>query len=618
VTATTNSDDPATNDAPPTRRAIRAVPLPPRLVVSRGLRVLAALVTLLTSGGAWFGASRLHDFTNRGIVGTLPGADSPAVPGRAVGMQVFLDKEGDPNKIRRTAEMLREANVGWVRQGFSWCEIEIDGRGQFWDRKFNKPSWQKFDFMVDTLTAAGIKIVARLDNAPTWSRPGKGTTGQCAKGPPNDLNTYSDFVREFTSHYRGKVSAVQIWNEPNLGPNEWDGAVNVVQYADMLKRSYAAAKEGDPEVLIITAAMAPTKATPPEHLPDLQFYDELYRQGARGSFDVLAVQAYGLGEPPDDRRMDVDRFNVSRPVLVREIMERHGDAKTPVWITEYGYNSLPAGWDGKPSIWGENVDEATQARYLVGGLRRMTDEWPWVGAVFVWGFRWTEPPGLFGKDPANPTGPKEPEPYFAVVNYDFTPRPAWTAIRQYTREQTLRPGRYAPDDPLLRLEAGWERGTDGVARSLVGTDPQAALAVTLRGSELAATAGEGSVRVTVDGHDRGSVRLDPQRVTLLAANLSEGGAHVVALRPEGGTARIGGLVVGRRTPFAWAFPLLSLGAALIAAGAVGALGLEWRRDRAERRADLLHEAMHAAAAMEGPPRPADPSPGTPPHERTPE
>ena len=128
----------------------------------------------------------------------MPAADGPLLPGKAVGVQTFLDKEVDAANIRRTADMLKEGGVTNVRQAFSWCELETTGRGVYWDNANNKPSWQKYDQIVDTLTADGIAITARLDNAPTWSRPGQTNdpASQCQKGPPTDLSAYTDFVRD--------------------------------------------------------------------------------------------------------------------------------------------------------------------------------------------------------------------------------------------------------------------------------------------------------------------------------------------------------------------------------------------------------------------------------------
>ncbi|MCA1666916.1 MAG: hypothetical protein LC793_05835, partial [Thermomicrobia bacterium] len=389
----------------------------------------------------------------------------------------------------------------------------------------------------------------------------------CQKGPPTDLTAYSDFVRMFTTHYRGRIAAVQIWNEPNLS-EEWGGELNVVQYTDMLRRAYQAAKQGDPHVLVVTAAMAPTKATPPVGISDLAFYEQMYQAGAKGSFDVLAVNVYGLGEPPDDRRLSTDRFNVSRPILVHDIMTRYGDTTTPVWATEFGYNSLPKGWTGEPSIWGPNVDEQTQARYLVGGLTRMKQEWPWMGAIFIWGFRWAERPGLFGKDPNNPVGPPKPEPYFALVNYDFTPRPAWNAVKQFAQNQTLRPGRTAATDPLLMPGPGWER--DGTGAALIASAPNASLAVPFTGTDLAVTGTGGAVTVAIDGKDRGTMPLASAAngVTRLASNLPDG-PHTVTLRAAGGTVRLDSFLVQRRAPFGWVLPLLTLALILLGAGAIG-------------------------------------------------
>ena len=566
--------------------------------VARPLRVIAALMALIIALGVWGGARTLTAYENRGVVTTMPPVDAPLQAGKAVGVQTFLDKEADVANIRRTAAMLKEGGVTNVRQAFSWCELETTGRGVYWDQRNNKPSWQKYDQIVDTLSAAGISIMARLDNAPVWSRPGKTNApdNNCQKGPPTDLTAYADFVRTFTDHYRGRVAAVQIWNEPNLGEEWGNEPVNVVQYTDMLRRAYAAAKQGDPNVTVVTAALAPTKAPPPDNLSDLTFYERMYQEGAKGSFDVLAVNVYGLGEPPDDRRASPDRFNVSRPILVHDIMTRYGDTTTPVWATEFGYNALPKGWAGEPSIWGPNVDEQTQARYLVGGLTRMKGEWPWMGNIYIWGFRWAERPGTFGKDPNNPVGPPKPEPYFALVNFDFTPRPSWNAVRQFAQNQTLRTGRTAATDDLVRAGVGWERSGDAGA-TIAASAPDATLTVPFTGTDLAALGTGGAVRVMVDGQDRGAVTL-PQSgsaVTPLVTNLADG-PHLATLRPAGGTVRLGSFLVRRRAPFDWVVPLLTFGVILIGAGAIGTVIAEsfgacndvllrgrTRRERARRR-----------------------------------
>ncbi|MCA1725853.1 MAG: hypothetical protein LC748_16710, partial [Thermomicrobia bacterium] len=107
--------------------------------IARPVRVVAALLTLVVLLGVWGGARTLTMYESRGVVTTMPPADAPMIPGKAVGVQTFLDKEVDPANIRRTAEMLREGGVTNVRQAFSWCELEPDGRGVYWDRDNNKP-----------------------------------------------------------------------------------------------------------------------------------------------------------------------------------------------------------------------------------------------------------------------------------------------------------------------------------------------------------------------------------------------------------------------------------------------------------------------------------------------
>src|SRR5439155_15384963 len=97
--------------------------------------------------------------------------------------------------------------------------------------------------------------------------------------------------------------------------------------------------------------------------------------------------AYGLGGSPEDRRVDPARTTFSRSLLVRDVMVRNGNAAKPIWISEYGWISVPPDQRGRyDNYWGESVDEDTQARYTIEGLERARAEWPGLGAVYGWSF----------------------------------------------------------------------------------------------------------------------------------------------------------------------------------------------------------------------------------------
>ena len=108
----------------------------------------------------------------------------------------------------------------------------------------------------------------------------------------------------------------------------------------------------------------------------------VYESGAQPYFDILSVMDYGLGDSPqEDRRVGPERANFSRLLLVRELMEEYGDTLKPVWVSEYGWVSLPDDWQGdRATTWGVAVNEETQERWTIEGIERMRSEWPWVGS----------------------------------------------------------------------------------------------------------------------------------------------------------------------------------------------------------------------------------------------
>jgi hypothetical protein len=141
-------------------------------------------------------------------------------------------------------------------------------------------------------------------------------------------------------------------------------------------------------------------------------------------------------------------------------------------------------------------------------------------------------------------------------------------VRQFARSQTLRTGRTAATDALIQPGPGWERA-DGSDTALATSTPDATLTVPFTGTDLAVVGTGGSVRLIVDGKERGTVALasSANGMTRLASNLADG-PHTVILRSTGGTVRLGSFFVQRRAAFGWVLPLLTLGVVLIGAGAI--------------------------------------------------
>jgi polysaccharide biosynthesis protein PslG len=344
--------------------------------------------------------------------------DVPVSPRVAnpVGVNVFLDQEVSHDDRRRSLAMLRAAGVGWIRQQIPWKNIERDAKGDYWDRKWDKDAWENYDNVIDLAREHGIDVIARVDTSPAWARVGE--DGQdWHMAPPTSFEDYGDFLHTLATRYKGKVRAYQIWNEPNLAIEWGQGPPDPAAYARLLGIAYRRVKEADPDAIVLSAAMAPTLEESDRALNELVFLQRMYDAGARGSFDVLAVQAYGLRSGPDDRRLADGDVNFSRTAVVRELMVRNGDAARPIWATEMGWNVQPADFPG-PAPYG-SVPERLQAKYTVRAFERAREEWPWMGVMAIWFFKLPEP------------WDAQPWHFFRMVDPDFTPRPLYHAIRDY-------------------------------------------------------------------------------------------------------------------------------------------------------------------------------------------
>ena len=277
----------------------------------------------------------------------------------------------------------------------------------------------KYDNIVALAEKNNLRIIARLDAPPQWAHEGYADLGDF--GPPANFENYADFVGAVVQRYKGRIQYFQLWNEPNIFPEWGNQRVNPEDYARMLCLAHDRAKQIDPSVVIIAAALAPTVAQDGRDFNDLIFFQRMLNAGAGRCFDVMSAQGYGLWSGPGDHRSNPLQTNIARHMLLRDIMVRNGDAGKPIWLSEMNWNPVP----DDPSIQGRTnfgvVSPEEQARYVPLAYERARAEWPWIGVMSVWFFK-------------RPSDGERNQSwyYFRMVEPDFTPMPLYEAMKRYT------------------------------------------------------------------------------------------------------------------------------------------------------------------------------------------
>ncbi len=432
--------------------------------------IVSVLFILLLVGGIWLARRQIQTvlFNITGEESTLPqisgaiqyaltrlqpplqtAAERPVQHAdvNPYGVNTFLQNEVEPAKREETMRLIAEAGVKWIRQEFTWEDIEIHGQGDFEDRRTEpyKSAWQKYDHIVDLAEQYDIKIMARLSNPPAWTRALTNTVGAFA--PPDNLADYGHFVEAVATRYRGRIPAYQVWNEPNIYPEWGQYPINAGEYTALLKQGYTRIKTADPDAIVVMGALAATieldrvrrydhNGWPisPGGLSDVLFLQQMYDAGAAPYFDVLAMQGYGLWSGPTDRRMQPRVLNFSRPLYIRDVMVRNGDAHKAIWLSELGWNAVPPE-SGIPASYGQ-VTLEQQGRYAALAYERMQREWPWLGVGFYW----------FFKQADDRERDSNPQYYFRMVEPDFTPLPVYQALKEKTHQP-----------PIMRQ--GWRQAT---------------------------------------------------------------------------------------------------------------------------------------------------------------
>ena len=204
-------------------------------------------------------------------------------------------------------------------------------RGRFRDVGGVPTDFTQMDARVVAAATNGLDILSLVLESPPWAA----RDAANPFSPPRDNADYTRFLRALIGRYgpqgslwaenpgvaRRPIRQWQIWNEPSL-PRYFAVKSFAGPYVRLLGAAYTAVKAADSGATVVTAG-----------LPNFSWRDlaTLYRAGlrAKGHFDAVAVHPF-TGKPADSVR--ILRY-------VRDVMNRNGDRRAGIWVTEVSWPS---------------------------------------------------------------------------------------------------------------------------------------------------------------------------------------------------------------------------------------------------------------------------------------
>jgi hypothetical protein len=301
-------------------------------------------------------------------------------------------------------EKATDLGVGWARLFLNWKDAEPA------DGAVNVPYMDAFARDVAGYRTRGVKVLAVVTSAPQWA---SGSASGIA--PPTDPAKYAAFVDQAMARVPG-VNAWEVWNEADENLF-WENGPQPAAYAALLRAAYPVIKARDPAAIVVSTGMVAN---------DSVFLQQLYDNGAKGSFDAVGVHTDTacLLAPATSyyRELDgrVGRFAFTGYREVHDVMAQHGDGAKSIWMTEMGWNTSTTAprscRDGslagtKPA----GVTEAQQARYLTDAYECLEAD-PFV-TVSMW-FSLQDTPGSLHYDA-----------HLGLLRTNGSAKPAYAALK---------------------------------------------------------------------------------------------------------------------------------------------------------------------------------------------
>ena len=304
-----------------------------------------------------------------------------------IGLQIHIHRED----LRPLLRHLRALDVGWVKVQVSWKLYQPHPDSYAEDRL------AELDDLVEAANNNDIQVLLSVSKAPEWSRP---TTE--LDGPPADYDLYRDFMAFLGDRYQGRVSAYELWNEPNL-QREWNGSpLSAADLTRLIATGASGLRQADPGAYTISGAPAVTGINDGiTAIDDRLFLRGMLDAGIGEIVDGIGAHPYGWANPPDSSHSDPDSsvatHNNHPSFFFGDTLSDYGallaeyGVTDQLWVTEFGWGSFDqlVDDDGDPASpppgteFMADVDEWQQATYLMRALE-LGQQDDGIGPMIIW------------------------------------------------------------------------------------------------------------------------------------------------------------------------------------------------------------------------------------------
>lgn len=265
-------------------------------------------------------------------------------------------------KRNRSYNVMRRAGAEWHRIEIKWSVV---------DRCNGTYDWSVYDDDIAAAARRRLRTLATLAYSPRCRRP-PAWSDKWGPDTPRRRAAYAAFARATALRYRGRVSAYELWNEPNV-EIFWRPAPNVPDYVALVKGAYARIKAVDPDALVLAGATAPAPNSS-HRIDEVTFIQRAYGRGVAGSFDAWSHHPYSSPMRPSRTHPQNSWFQMCCGApSIRSTMDANGDAGKRIWGTEFGAPTA-------------RVSPAEQA----GQIREAYTVWrsyAWAGVLFAYTLR---------------------------------------------------------------------------------------------------------------------------------------------------------------------------------------------------------------------------------------